>query len=90
MRAACATKVAYDNRKQKIVPSKSALTDREQRVKLCQYFYSEWRSVPASVLQGAKFGPWLFVVTVNDPQVLIFGNTLMTLQLLRQSAYCYR
>ena len=42
------------------------LTDRMQRVKISQDFYSEWASVPANVTQGTKLGPWLFVMMITD------------------------
>ena len=42
------------------------LTDRMQRVKIGQDFYSEWASVPAGVTEGTKLGPWLFVMMIND------------------------
>ena len=45
------------------------LLNRKQRVKLCQDCVSEWGSVPASILQGTKLGPWLFLVMINDLNV---------------------
>ncbi len=45
------------------------LTDREQRVKLSQDCHSEWGKIPAGVPQGAKLGPWLFCIMINDLSV---------------------
>jgi hypothetical protein len=42
------------------------LKDRKQRIKLSQDCYSEWGLVPAGLLQGTKFGPWLFAIIIND------------------------
>ena len=42
------------------------LTDRMQRVKIGQDFYSEWTSVPAGVTQGTRTGPWLFIMMIYD------------------------
>ena len=39
---------------------------RQQRVKLGNDRFSEWRSVRAGILQGTKLGPWLFLVMLND------------------------
>ena len=36
------------------------LMDRQQRVKMENDIYSEWKDVVAGVLQGTKLGPWLF------------------------------
>ena len=42
------------------------LSDRRQRVKLAQDCFSEWHYIPASVPQGTKPGPWLFLIMIND------------------------
>ena len=42
------------------------LTNRQQRVKLANDCYSEWSLVPASVPQGIKLGPWLYILMIND------------------------
>ena len=42
------------------------LLDRRQRVKLAQDCFSKWRYFPASVPQGTKLGPWLFLIMIDD------------------------
>ena len=42
------------------------LTDRTQKVKLGEDCLSEWRDVPAGVPQRTKFGPWLFILIIDD------------------------
>ena len=36
--------------------------DRQQRVKMTNDIYSEWKDVMAGVPQGTKLAPWLFLV----------------------------
>ena len=45
------------------------LTNRKQRVKLAHDCFSDWGSVRASVPQGTKLGPWLFLVMINGINV---------------------
>ena len=42
------------------------LTHRFQRIKLGNFIFSSWESVPAGVPQGTKLGPWLFILLIND------------------------
>ena len=42
------------------------LRARQQRVKLSNDCYSEWRKVPVGVPQGTKPGPWLFILMLSD------------------------
>ena len=43
--------------------------DRQQCVKLSANCFSEWGPVPADVPQGAKLGPWLFILMINELKV---------------------
>ena len=43
---------------------------RKQRTKLSNECYSEWLYVRASVPQGTKLGPWLFLLMVNELHAL--------------------
>ena len=62
------------------------LTDRKQRVKLAHDCYSDWGSVRAGVPQGAKLGPWLYLVLITSMSMAsTFGSTSMTHRWPRQS-----
>ena len=42
------------------------LSKRQQRVKLGNDRFSEWRPFRAGVPHSSKLGPWLFLVMLND------------------------
>ena len=37
-----------------------------QRVKLSSHCFSDFKIVPAGILQGTKIGPWLYLAMIND------------------------
>ena len=46
------------------------LSHRTQRVKLADSCFSEWGHVPSCVPQGTKLGPWLFILMIQDLNII--------------------
>ena len=42
------------------------IMDRQQRLKMANDIYSEWKDVVAGVPLGTKLGRWLFLIMIND------------------------